>query len=80
MIFYYLHLSIFVFFHVFVSFLLLPGSLCPLSPACVKTQQTIDLELFKPSEDAESLVVSIKENWEVLDFNFLWVTSQLGQV
>ena len=32
-------------------------------------------ELFKPSQDAESLVVSIKKNLEILDLSFLWVTS-----
>jgi len=34
-------------------------------------------KLFKPSKNAESLVVSIKllQNWEVLDLRFLWVTS-----
>jgi len=32
-------------------------------------------KVFKPSKDAERLLVSIKKSWEVLDLSFLWVTS-----
>ena len=35
-------------------------------------------ELFKSSKDPTSLVDSIKRNWSVLDFGFLWATSQRG--
>jgi len=41
----------------------------------VITRQAIELELFKPSEDAGSLVDTIKKIWLVLDFVFLGVTS-----
>jgi len=30
--------------------------------------------------DVESIIVSINQIWEVLDLNFLWVTSQSGLV
>ena len=32
-------------------------------------------DVFKPYIDLESLLVSIKQSWEVLDLSFLWVAS-----